>query len=316
MVNLNASPYYAGRAGRAASACSPPGPPTPRCALVYVNQVGGQDELVFDGGSLVLDADGRLVAAGPAVRPGRPRRRRRRAPVFRKRLLDPRGRGHGAAAGPVIAGIEPSPAPGSRRRRPRCPAAVGRCTRSTRPWCSARATTSTRTGSPTWSSGSPAASTRRWWPPSPPTPSGPTTCTGCAMPSRYSSDQSIARRRGAGRLASASSSGPSPSSRPTPPSLEMLAAVLRRPARGPHRGKPPEPHPGHRCSWPCPTSSGWMVLTTGNKSEMAVGYSTLYGDTAGGFAVIKDVPKTAGLRPLPLTATPGRPRATPSPTPC
>jgi NAD+ synthase (glutamine-hydrolysing) len=37
---------------------------------------------------------------------------------------------------------------------------------------------------------------------------------------------------------------------------------------------------------------GWLVLTTGNKSEMAVGYSTLYGDMAGGFAVIKDVPKT------------------------
>lgn len=38
--------------------------------------------------------------------------------------------------------------------------------------------------------------------------------------------------------------------------------------------------------------SGWIVLTTGNKSEMATGYSTLYGDSAGGFAVIKDVPKT------------------------
>ena len=37
---------------------------------------------------------------------------------------------------------------------------------------------------------------------------------------------------------------------------------------------------------------GWLVLTTGNKSEMSVGYSTLYGDTAGGFAVIKDCPKT------------------------
>jgi NAD+ synthase (glutamine-hydrolysing) len=37
---------------------------------------------------------------------------------------------------------------------------------------------------------------------------------------------------------------------------------------------------------------GYMVLTTGNKSETAVGYCTLYGDTAGGFAVIKDVPKT------------------------
>jgi NAD+ synthase (glutamine-hydrolysing) len=36
---------------------------------------------------------------------------------------------------------------------------------------------------------------------------------------------------------------------------------------------------------------GWLVLTTGNKSEMSVGYSTLYGDLAGGFAVIKDVPK-------------------------
>ena len=34
---------------------------------------------------------------------------------------------------------------------------------------------------------------------------------------------------------------------------------------------------------------GWLVLTTGNKSEIAVGYSTLYGDMAGGFAVIKDV---------------------------
>jgi NAD+ synthase (glutamine-hydrolysing) len=37
---------------------------------------------------------------------------------------------------------------------------------------------------------------------------------------------------------------------------------------------------------------GWLVLTAGNKSEMSVGYATLYGDMAGGFAVIKDVPKT------------------------
>src|SRR3712207_8473340 len=37
---------------------------------------------------------------------------------------------------------------------------------------------------------------------------------------------------------------------------------------------------------------GWIVLSTGNKSETSVGYSTLYGDTAGGFSVIRDVPKT------------------------
>src|SRR5271165_1709715 len=41
---------------------------------------------------------------------------------------------------------------------------------------------------------------------------------------------------------------------------------------------------------------GWLVLTTGNKSEMSVGYSTLYGDLAGGFAVIKDVPKMLVFR--------------------
>jgi len=41
---------------------------------------------------------------------------------------------------------------------------------------------------------------------------------------------------------------------------------------------------------------GWLVLPCGNKSEMSVGYSTLYGDSAGGFAVIKDVPKTLVYR--------------------
>jgi len=91
VVNLNASPYYAGRLGeremmlatRAADASVP---------VVYANLVGGQDELVFDGGSLVVDAQGELVARAKQfeedllivdldVR----------AP-FRKRLLDPRGR--------------------------------------------------------------------------------------------------------------------------------------------------------------------------------------------------------------------------------
>ena len=50
---------------------------------------------------------------------------------------------------------------------------------------------------------------------------------------------------------------------------------------------------------------GWLVLTTGNKSEYSVGYTTLYGDMAGGFGVLKDVPKTWVYR-LADTAT-GRP---------
>ena len=48
---------------------------------------------------------------------------------------------------------------------------------------------------------------------------------------------------------------------------------------------------------------GWLVLTTGNKSEIGVGYSTLYGDMAGGFAVIKDVPKTLVYDAAPPRAT-------------
>ena len=55
---------------------------------------------------------------------------------------------------------------------------------------------------------------------------------------------------------------------------------------------------------------GWLVLTTGNKSEMSVGYTTLYGDLAGGFAVIKDVPKTLVYR---LCEWRNSPRRTPRP---
>jgi len=53
---------------------------------------------------------------------------------------------------------------------------------------------------------------------------------------------------------------------------------------------------------------GWIVLTTGNKSELAMGYATLYGDMAGGFAVIKDVPKTLVYRLAHWRNQHGRPR--------
>ena len=55
---------------------------------------------------------------------------------------------------------------------------------------------------------------------------------------------------------------------------------------------------------------GWLVLTTGNKSEMSVGYTTLYGDLAGGFAVIKDVPKTLVYRLCEWRNSPGARPAT------
>src|SRR5882757_7360677 len=101
IVNLNASPYYAQRlteretmlATRAADASVP---------IVYANLVGGQDELVFDGASLVFDEQGTLVARANQfasdllvvdidVRP-----------AFRKRLLDPRGRARAVQLAEII----------------------------------------------------------------------------------------------------------------------------------------------------------------------------------------------------------------------
>ena len=71
---------------------------------------------------------------------------------------------------------------------------------------------------------------------------------------------------------------------------------VRRPSRGYHRGKPASAIRGNLLM-ALSNKTGALVLTTGNKSEMGVGYCTLYGDMAGGFAVIKDVFKTFVYRP-------------------
>ena len=99
VININASPYYLDRlvereqmlATRAADAS---------CALVYLNCVGGQDELVFDGASLVFDATGRLVASLPQFAEELAVVDLDVRPVYRKRLLDPRGH-HSAPPLPV-----------------------------------------------------------------------------------------------------------------------------------------------------------------------------------------------------------------------
>ncbi len=147
IVNLNASPYYAQRlveretmlATRAADASVP---------IVYANLVGGQDELVFDGASLVFDEQGALDRACQAVRGGSARRRPRRASRVPQAPARSARSGRGAAA-PGDPGLRAPSARRARRRRGsnRC---SSRCTRSTRRWCSARATTCARTASPTW----------------------------------------------------------------------------------------------------------------------------------------------------------------------
>ena len=73
-------------------------------------------------------------------------------------------------------------------------------------------------------------------------------------------------------------------------------AAVRRPGRRHDRREPAGAHPRHAADGAVEQDSAAIVLTTGNKSEMATGYCTLYGDMAGGFAVIKDVAKTLVYR--------------------
>ncbi len=287
ILNLNASPYYAGRllerermlATRAEDAA---------CALVYVNQVGGQDELVFDGASLVFDADGRLVARAPQFAEAVVAVDVDVRPVFRKRLLDPRGR---ATAPPLrvvevttepVAGDAPIPPPVAE------PLSLERemyeaLVLGTRDYVRKNGFSDVVIGLSGGIDSSLVAVIAA-------DALGAEHVHGVSMPSRFSSEHSrsdaevLAGNLGidfrtigieAGHAALLEMLAPSFRDRAADVTEENLQSRIRGVVLMALSNK-----------------FGWLVLTTGNKSEMAVGYSTLYGDTAGGFAVIKDVPKT------------------------
>ena len=130
-----------GQGRRAARAVRAPRRARPAAPLAYVNLVGGQDELVFDGDSLVVDADGDGAGAGRAVRAGAARRRPR--PARRDRATParrPPGPARRAPSSPPSRSRPHEPVPRRRRRSRTRP-------RSTARWCSGCATTSARTAS-------------------------------------------------------------------------------------------------------------------------------------------------------------------------
>ncbi len=114
--------------------------------------------------------------------------------------------------------------------------------------------------------------------------------TGVAMPSSYSSEGSVTDARAlAGNL------GIRFLVLPVAEPVEAFLSVLKEPFAGTEEGVAEENLQSRSRGTLLMALSnkfGSLVLATGNKSEMAVGYATLYGDMAGGFAVIRDVPKT------------------------
>ncbi len=293
VVNINASPYYARRLGerqrmlatRAADAS---------CALIYVNLVGGQDELVFDGASMVFDAEGRLVASMPQFAEDVAIFDLEVRPTYRKRLLDPRGRHRAPALPEIVVSASPRQSISGVRLEP--PHSEPLCMEEevyqalvlgTADYVRKNGFSQVVVGLSGGIDSSLVATIAR-------DALGAESVHGVSMPSRYTSDESnddaaeLSQNLGTDYL-----------NIPIEPAhiavLEMLGTTFAGGAPGLAEENIQSRLRG-LVLMALSNKFGWLVLTTGNKSELAVGFSTLYGDTAGGFAVIKDVPKTLVYR--------------------
>ncbi len=288
VVNINASPQYAGRlaerermlATRAADASS---------VLVYVNQVGGQDELVFDGASLVFDAHGSLLARGPQLMESQLVLDVNVQPIFRKRLLDPRGRGSAEALPELVISNEPTagdeePRPGTiADPLPRAAEIYDALVVGTRDYVRKNGFTDVVIGLSGGIDSSLVATIAV-------DALGAEHVHGVSMPSRYSSEGS---KDDARELADAL--GIDYRTIPIEPAHAAFLDMLR-PSFADRPEDLSEENIQSRARgvtlMALSNKFGWLVLATGNKSEMATGFSTIYGDMVGGFAVIKDVNKT------------------------
>jgi NAD+ synthase (glutamine-hydrolysing) len=289
VVNVNASPYSAGRLADRARMLSTRAADA-SAALVYVNQIGGQDELVFDGASLVFDEFGELVASAPQFREELMVVDLEVRPAFRKRLLDPRGRPE-APPLPVVANSERPRARADVRSAPQAPVlgpveeVYEALVLGTRDYVRKNGFSDAVVALSGGIDSSLVATIAT-------DALGPDHVHGISMPSRYSSEGSLSD---ASSLAAAL--GIELLSLPIEPAHvafgEMLGPLLHEQAGGVTDENVQSRIRG-MVVMALTNALGWMVLTTGNKSELATGYWTLYGDSAGGYAVIKDVPKMLG----------------------
>jgi NAD+ synthase (glutamine-hydrolysing) len=291
IVNINGSPYHAGKARFREQMVSTRAVDDLVC-VAYVNMVGGQDELVFDGASLVVNEHGECVARGRMFEEDLVVADLDLDAVFRARLRDSRRRKEKLvvreAANRVT--VPALPTPDAPPLAPREVAALepveevfGALVLGTRDYVRKNGFKRVVIGLSGGIDSSLVAAVAV-------EALGRENVAGVGMPSAYSS---AGTRRDAQRLAK--QLGIEFLTIPITPLLNAYQRTLAKAFKGMKEDVTEENIQARirgNLLMALSNKFGWLVLTTGNKSEMAVGYSTLYGDTAGGFAVIKDVPKT------------------------
>jgi NAD+ synthase (glutamine-hydrolysing) len=293
VTNISASPFHVGKV-REREEMLVTRARDNACFLAFCNAVGGQDELVFDGHSVVLDDDGRVLARAPGfeeallvvdVDPGE---------VIGRRLSDVRRRAlaHEQGIPPVqavrVTGERPATArgpvepllvePAGELEQMRLALELG-----VRDYVEKNGFGDVVLGV---SGGIDSALTAALCAEA----LAPERVHCVSMPSRYSSAET---RRDARRVTE--SIGASFLELPISQLYDAFERALAEPFAGRERGLAEENLQARirgTLLMALSNKLGWLVIATGNKSELSVGYSTLYGDMAGAFAPLKDVYKT------------------------
>lgn len=265
VININASPYHDEKRPIRETVISNEAQSN-QVPIVYVNLVGGQDELVFDGNSQVWSCDGRLVHRAPefeesltvveCVRDGESGKLK-----AQPSSIEPELKYEEAVYRAIVTGVrdyvQKAGFPG---------VVLGLSGGIDSAICLAIAVDAL----------------------------GADKVEAVMMPSRYTSDMSLQDAQEMARLV-----GVEYHVIAIEPMFKAFVESLSEVFAG-TKPDTTEENIQARCRgillMAISNKSGKMVLTTGNKSEMAVGYATLYGDMAGGFAAIKDVPKTLVYR--------------------
>ena len=295
IVNINGSPFHAGKwrsrekmlATRAADN---------EVFLAYVNMVGGQDELVFDGGSMVFDPTGEMIASSSQFEEDLMVVDLDVESVFRSRLRDPRPRKEDPESIRQLGRAELVPVSewdGESAEVSATGAATGNfydgpaevykaLTLGTRDYvrkCGFEKVLVALSGGIDSSLVAAIAVDAL----------GSQNVVGVSMPSRFSSEGSVVDAK-----LLADNLGIELWTLPIEQPFEAMLDTLEPQFKGTDWGISEENIQSRirgNLIMALSNKFGWLVLTTGNKSEMATGYATIYGDMSGGFAVIKDVPK-------------------------